>query len=243
MTSTFEGETESDMEDIKTLVSTKLKAHVDAGYSGIGAEFSAKRMKAEGKLTKNFDEKVEDKIRVVRKQYGGRPITKQFTEDDWVNNLRVESTDWVVTDRGDSRPSDHVGVWDLLPKDLSGIHDILYDFFSTFFYRNRISRIMNIGNNLESIGNALKDIEITTQRRCTTDGVTKEWLQLLQDDGNISQFLLTPDRHLPSLTTAGLEEIADTLDKLLGYVGANDFQNKRKISQLNADIKDRTQTR
>ena len=242
-TSTCECSSATSMNQIEKVVNTALNAHAGVGYSGIGAEVSVARMKKDGKITQNFEKELETNTKVVCQQYGGRPITKYFDEDAWKNNLLLESTNWVVIDRGDSDIKDHVGVWDILSKGKSeeqakGLHDMLYGYSSAYFYRSQIYRIIEERNHPALIADGLKDISKITQGRFYDgkDKVTKEWLELLQDDENVAMFLLTPKSYLPNICTHDLEKILLALGQLVSLTGKYDFAKKEEIIQMTREV-------
>ena len=233
---TFEGDTESSMDTIKKAVSASLDACENVGFS---ETVSAKWLKEHVNTSGNFEERDFKNIRVVCQQYGGFPITKTFTENDWMEDLRKESVNWVVINRGYSKD---VGVWELLPEDGFDdrklfLYENLFKFHSTYLYRDQMYRIMATGTGPESILNALRDMTDKTETREKTDGVTKEWLHLLLDDRNVAKFLLTTERYSQDLATKDLDVIEQILDQLLGYVGGNDFEDKGKVYQLKENIK------
>ena len=223
------------MKQMEEVVNTALNAHAGVGYSAIGAEVSVAFMKKDGKITQNFEKELETSTKVVCQQYGGRPITKYFDEDAWKNNLLLESTNWVVIDRGDSDQKDHVGVWDLLPENgfYGKLNSMLFGFSSTYYYRSHVYRIIK-ENNPAGIAEALKAIVEITLRRFydCTNKVTMEWLQLLQDDQNVAMFLLKAETDLPNIRRPDLETILSALNELMRLAGDNNFPKKGEITQM-----------
>ena len=249
-TSTFDGITDKSLQTIKKVVQAGLRAHAGAVYSGINVSMSVARMRSDGRITEKFATDLEQKTKVICHQYGGLPITNEFSKGNWKTKLGEQSSKWVVIDRGDSQVRDHVGVWDLLPGNgfdgkRKRLHDTLYDFFNTYLYRLRIYKLIGVGQGRTEIAYALRAIADLTKGRRETNGVVDDWLQLLEDDKNVANFLLKPGQYLlnPNLPHGALDEIAHALEELLDLVGGNTFATKEQICALKNNILKRTKER
>ena len=236
-TSTFEGVSNQSLEIIKKGVNTALEGGVAVGYSGIEAKTSAKWLEKNHQLSENVNEDILSNIYVSKKQRGGdRPISSTFTQSDWEQSLCGKSLDWVIVDR----PNDYIAVWDMLPTHLyESLHTMLYNFFSTFLFRDRVYRLIDSGDCLDFILDALKHIRENCKDCTPTYGVTKEWWHVLKDEKKVRDFLLKPRKYLSSLQTNDLEEITIILDDLLSFVGNKSFPQKDMVVNMVSDIKQR----
>ena len=243
-TSTFHGETTSSTDQIQRAVSTAFHAHTGFGYSGVNFEVSARKMKTDGKMTKTFNDDLLDNTHVVCRQYGGPPISKNFTEDDWKESLSTSRSNWVVIDKEDFKESDYVPVWKLLPKDAfdDKFCHMLQHYYVTFLYRHEIFRITQAVCNfrkavkLDLLKDAICDILIKTNYLRNTIGIKEEWLFLVIDEKYIADFLLTPRSNYTKLPTEDLGTIAEAVDELMRLVGEADFFLKDDITDMLKDI-------
>ena len=239
-TSTFEGVSNQSLEIIKKGVNTALEGGVAVGYSGIEAKTSAKWLEKNHQLSENVNEDISSNIFVSKKQRGGdRPISSKFTQSEWEESLCEKSFGWSIIDR----PNDYIGVWDMLPGHLEGLHKMLYDFFSTFLFRDRVDRLIDSGDCLDFILDALRHIRDNCNNCTPTDGVTKEWWHVLEDEKKVGDFLLKPRKYLYTLKTNDLEEIAIILDDLLSFVGNKSFPQKDMVVKMVSDIQRRKDER
>ena len=117
--SVFSAKTSSKLNEIKSLVSTSLQAHVKAGFSGFeaggGIEISAKMLKEQFESKTKFNETDISKTKLSCTVYGGPPGA--VSTEDWQKGLAADYTTWVIIDRGDLSFHDHVSVWEILRND------------------------------------------------------------------------------------------------------------------------------
>ena len=237
------------MQTMKKVVQAGLSANAGIDYSGINVGMSVARMRSDGKINQHFTKELEGNTKVICHQYGGLPISKKFDENDWKTKLNEQSNQWVVIDRGDSQQRDHVGVWGLIPDDVFDVqgqrlHQMLYGFFGPYVYRERIYKLIGVGQDPKKISYALHAIADATKERWG-DRIKDGWIQLLEDDQNVANFLLKPGQYLtnPNLPTGDLDKIKQALEDLLGYVGGKTFAKKEQIYILKENILKRTNER
>ena len=239
-TSTFEGVSNQSLEIIKKGVNTALEGGVAVGYSGIEAKTSAKWLEKNHQLNENVNEDILSNIFVSKKQRGGVwPISSTFTQSDWEQSICGKSFGWIIVDR----PNDYIAVWDMLPDHLGSLHKMLFNFFSTFLFRDRIDRLIDSGDCLDFILDALRHIRDNCNNCTPTDGVTKEWWHVLEEEKKVGDFLLKPRKYLSTLQTNDLQEIAIILDDLLSFVGNKSFPQKDMVVNMVSDIQQRKDER
>ena len=245
-TSTFHGETNSSTDEIHRAVSSALKAHTGFGYGEVNFGMSAIKMKTEGEMTKAFNEDLLDNTHVVCRQYGGPPISKNFTEDDWKESLSTSRSNWVVIDKKEFKESDYLAVWEMLPEDVfnASFCDMLYRFYVTFFYRQEIYRITQAVCNrekplkLELLKDAICDIYKKTNY-INTIGIKGEWLFFVTGEKYITDFLLTPRSYYTKLQTGDLETIEKTVGQLMGFFDGTLFSWRNDIGNMLREIQKR----
>ena len=267
--STFCSNTDSHSNEINSLVASSLQAHVKAGFTGFGVgagiDISASRYKSEIESNGNFNTTDIASTMLSCDVYGGPPASTSF--EDWRKSLTPECPNLVIIDRGDLSNQDHIAAWHILNQDPWFLEDdcttqtnkwgninreeraklrqnisvSMSENFNTWIYRKKIGIILSNAGETPSSEEYIKGLlKIEAENKRHENGGPK-WLEFLQDDQNITEFLMKPP-NLKYISRSGFAKIQAIIKRLLEDVKDNDFQHKDdvlKVISKSSDIESR----
>ena len=228
-----------------------------AGFGfGAGAAVSASRYNLEQKSKGGFDATDTGEVTLSYDIYGGSPASSTYL--DWRQSLTSECSSLIIINNEDQHEKEYIGAWDILKQDPKVFKDddctgetnkwdkmngedraelqriaseSMFENFKTWIYRKKIKIILNNAGKTPTSDEYIKGLhQIEIENKQLKNG-DKEWLEFLQDDDQITQFLLKPP-NLKFISKKKMAKIQTIIIQLLDAVGENDFLRKDDVLKV-----------